>query len=134
MTDREKARAIYDWCCENIKYSTLTSHLMGYYAKASYSGLTRHYGNCYTYYAVSSVLLTRAGITNIQIQRNSVTDPHYWNLVSIDGSWYHFDTCPQPPPNKLEVFLLTDSEVRAFSRNKVANYYNFSAENYPATP
>lgn len=134
MTDTEKARAIYDWSTANIRYSTLTSNLMGYYAKASYSGFSKRYGNCYTYYAVTSVLLTRAGITNIQIQRNSVSDPHYWNLVNIGDAWYHLDTCPQPPPHKLEVFLLTDSQVRAFSKNKVANYYNFNADNYPATP
>ncbi len=134
MSDTEKARAVYDWCRANIKYSTLTSRLMGYYAKAAYSGFTKHYGNCYTYYAVASVLLTRAGITNIQIQRNSTSNPHYWNLVKIGDSWYHFDTCPQPPPHNLEVFLLTDSEVREFSKNKVADYYNFDGNNYPATP
>ncbi len=134
MTATQKARAIYDWCRSNIKYSTVTSNLMGYYAKASYSGFTRRYGNCYTYYAVSGVLLTRAGISNIMIQRNSTTDPHYWNLVNIDGSWYHFDTCPQPSPHKLEVFLLTDSQVREFSRTAVANYYNFDSNNYPKTP
>lgn len=134
MTDKEKARAVYDWCRSNIRYSNATSHLMGYYAKAAHSGLSRKYGNCYTYYAVSGVLLSRAGITNIMIQRNSNTDPHYWNLVNMDGAWYHFDTCPQPAPYNLEVFLLTDSQVREFSRTCVKNYYNFNPDDYPATP
>ncbi len=115
MTDKQKARAIYDWCTKNIKYSTSTSHLMGYYAKAAYSGFKLHYGNCYTYYAVASALLTRAGISNIVIQRNDPDDPHYWNLVKIGGSWYHFDTCPQPSPHKLEVFLLTDKQLASFT-------------------
>lgn len=131
MSDREKARAIYDWCTGNLKYSTSTSHLMGYFNKAAYSGFTRHYGNCYTYYTVASALLTRAGITNMEIQRNDPKNPHYWNLVSIDGSWYHFDTCPQPAPHKLEVFLLTDAEVAAFSLDY---YYKFASGVYPATP
>lgn len=134
MTDREKARAIYDWCRANIRYSTLTSHLMGHYERAAYSGFTKHYGNCYTYYAVASALLNRVGIENMEIHRNSTTNPHYWNLVNIDGSWYHLDTCPQPPPHNLEVFLLTDADVKAFTQNKVANYYNFNADDYPATP
>lgn len=131
MSQREKARAIYDWCRVNIRYSTSTSHLMGYFNKAAYSGFTRHYGNCYTYYAVASALLTRAGITNIEIHRNSETNPHYWNLVEMDGAWYHFDTCPQPAPHKLEVFLLKDAEVRAFP---LAYYYNFDLTKFPATP
>ncbi len=134
MTDREKARAIYDWCRANIRYSTLTSHLMGHYERAAYSGFTKHYGNCYTYYAVASTLLTRVGIENMEIHRNSTTNPHYWNLVSIDGEWYHLDTCPQPHPHNLEVFLLTDADVKAFTQNKVANYYSFNADDYPATP
>lgn len=131
MTDRQKARAIYDWCRENLKYSTTTSHLMGYFNKAAYSGFTKHYGNCYTYYAVASALLTRAGIYNIEIQRNDPDNPHYWNLVKMDGKWYHLDTCPQPSPHKLEVFLLTDKQVRAF---ELDYYYDFNAANYPATP
>ncbi len=131
MTDREKARAIYDWCVGNLKYSTSTSYLMGYFNKAAFSGFTRRYGNCYTYYAVASALLTRAGITNTVIQRNDARNPHYWNLVKIDGSWYHLDTCPQPSPHKLEVFLLTDSQLKTFPLDY---YYKFSAGTYPATP
>ncbi len=131
MSPREKARAIYDWCRVNIRYSTSTSHLMGHFNKAAYSGFTRHYGNCYTYYAVASALLTRAGIENIEIHRNSTTNPHYWNLVKMDGAWYHLDTCPQPAGHRLEVFLLKDAEVRAFT---LAYYYNFDLTKFPATP
>ena len=134
MSEREKAKAIYDWCRENLKYSTVTSYLMGNYLKAAYSGYKLRYGNCYTYYAVASSLLTRAGITNQMIQRNNPSKPHYWNLVKIDGSWYHFDTCPQPYPNNDGCFLLTDAEVAEYSRTKQSGYYNFNASKYPATP
>ena len=68
------------------------------------------------------------------IQRNNPNKPHYWNLVNIDGSWYHFDTCPQPYPNNDGCFLLTDAEVAAYSTNKQSGYYNFNKANYPATP
>ncbi len=131
MTQREKAEAIYNWCSVNIRYSSATSYLMGYFNQAAYTGLTRYYGNCYTYYAVSSALLTRVGIENIEIHRNDPARPHYWNLVKMDGEWYHFDTCPQPAPHKLKVFLLTDSEVRAFPLDY---YYSFDSSSYPATP
>ena len=131
MSPREKARAIYDWCRVNIRYSTSTSHLMGHFNKAAYSGFTRRYGNCYTYYAVASALLTRAGIENIVINRNSTTNPHYWNLVKVDGAWYHLDTCPQPAGHRLDVFLLKDAQVRAFS---LSYYYDFNASQFPATP
>ena len=134
MTDREKAKAIYDWCRENLKYSTVTSYLMGNYVKAAYSGYRLHYGNCYTYYAVARSLLSRAGITNMMVQRNDPNKPHYWNLVKIGGSWYHFDTCPQPAPDNDGCFLLTDAEVAAYSKNKQKGYYSFNRAYYPATP
>lgn len=134
MTEREKAKAIYDWCRETLKYSTVTSYLMGNYYKAAYSGYRLHYGNCYTYYAVARSLLTRAGITNQMIQRDNPSKPHYWNLVKIDGYWYHFDTCPQPYPNNIGCFLLTDAEVADYSTNRQSGYYSFTKGIYPATP
>lgn len=134
MTEREKAWAIYQWCTENLSYSTRTSYLMGNYVDGAYSGFTIFSGNCYIYYAVSSVLLTRVGIENIMIQRNDPANPHYWSLVNMEGNWYHFDTCPHYAGHKLQCFLLTDAEVKHYSDTEVANYYSFDASLYPATP
>lgn len=134
MSQYEKAWAVYRWCTGNLYYSTRTSHLMGQFVNGAYSGLTTRSGNCYIYYAAASALLTRAGIENIEIQRNDPANPHYWNLVNIDGSWYHFDTCPHYAGHELQCFLLTDAEVKAYSDYEVANYYSFDSGLYPATP
>ena len=133
-TERQIARAIYDWCVANIRYSTSTAYLMGNYVKAAYSGFTTFAGNCYTYYATASALLTRAGIENLMIQRNIPDRPHYWNLVKIDGNWYHFDSCPHYDYAPLESFLLTDAEVIDYSTNAAEGYYSFDSSLYPATP
>lgn len=134
MTDTQKASAIYNWCVGHLRYSTATSHLMGKYLEAAYSGFTSHIGNCYTYYAVASALLTRAGIENIEIQRDNPYAPHYWNLVKINGNWYHLDTCPKWKNHEIKAFLLTDWQVRQYSINEVEGYYSFDASLYPATP
>ncbi len=134
MSQSEKAWAVYSWCTGNLYYSTRTSHLMGQFVNSAYSGLTTRSGNCYIYYAAASALLTRAGIENIEIQRNDPANPHYWNLVNIDGFWYHFDTCPHYAGHELQCFLLTDAEVKAYSDYEVANYYSFDSSLYPATP
>ena len=134
MTPREKAWAIYEWCTSGLTYSTRTSYLMGNYVDGAYSGFTIRSGNCYIYYAVSSVLLTRAGLENMMIQRNDPANPHYWSLVNIDGNWYHFDTCPHYAGHAIQCFLLTDAEVKAYSENEVKNYYSFDSSLYPATP
>ena len=134
MTDTQKASAIYTWCVGHLRYSTSTSHLMGKYIEAAYSGFTKHIGNCYTYYAVASVLLSRAGIENIEIQRNNPHAPHYWNLVKIGGNWYHLDTCPKWKSHPIKAFLLTDWQVKQYSLYEVEGYYSFDASLYPATP
>ncbi|MBE6569659.1 MAG: hypothetical protein E7658_05525 [Ruminococcaceae bacterium] len=134
MTEREKAWAIYSWITASLKYSTRTSYLMGNYTEGAYSGLTIRSGNCYIYYAVSGALLTRAGIENIMIQRDKPDNPHYWNMVKIDGDWYHFDTCPQYSGHKMQCFLKTDKELAAYNEYEVADYYSFDATLYPETP
>ncbi len=134
MSARDKAAAIYKWCRTNIRYSTSTSDLMGNFVAAAYSGFTTHAGNCYTYYAVCSTLLTRAGIENMEIHRDSIKSPHYWNLVKVDGNWYHLDTCPKLKDYPLQAFLLTDKQVRDYSLYQAKDYYKFDASLYPATP
>ena len=134
MSQREKAWAIYSWCTANIKYSTRTSYLMGRFIDGAYSGFKTRMGNCYIYYSVASALLTRAGIENIEVHRNSETNPHYWNLVNIDGAWYHFDTCPHYAQYPITSFLLTDAEMSDYSEHQAIGYYDFDPALYPATP
>jgi len=134
MTDKQKAYAIYVWCVKNIRYSTATSHLMEKYLQAAYSGFSTKAGNCYTYYAVAAALLTRAGIENMEIHRDNPNAPHYWNLVKIDGAWYHLDTCPKLKDHPIDAFLLTDWQVRNYSETQAEGYYSFDASLYPATP
>ena len=134
MTDRQKAEAIYNWCVGNIRYSSYTGYLIGCYSDGAYTGFKYRSGNCYVYYSTSSVLLWRAGIENQMIRRNSDSDPHYWNLVKIDGEWYHFDTCPHYRDYPIRVFLLTDKEVREYSEKQVKGYYDFDESLYPKTP
>lgn len=130
----EIAKAVYDYVSQSVRYSTSTSYLMGQYWRAAYSGFTTYAGNCYIYYAMSSVLLTRMGVENMMVSRNDPAHPHYWNLVKVDGNWYHFDACPHYAGFDLYSFLLTDAEVIDYSTYKVAGYYSFDASLYPATP
>lgn len=134
MGARDKAYAIFQWVTSNFRYSTSTSYLMGQYYNAAYSGFNIHTGNCYIYYAVSSSLLTRAGIENIMIQRNNPNKPHYWSLVKINGYWYHYDTCPHYAAYPFNSFLRTDADVIKYSNEQAIGYYSFDRNLYPATP
>ncbi len=106
---------------------------MGNYVEGAMSGLKTHAGNCYIYYAVSDVLLNRAGVPSMEVHRNVPGRPHYWNLVMVDGCWYHFDTCPHYQAYPIQSFLLTDAEVAAYSAT-CTDYYSFDTWAYPRTP
>ncbi len=132
MTELERARAIYDWATLNLRYTAYAdkSDPVG----AAFYGFRNGRGDCFVYYAVSRFLLTRAGFENLEIHRDSVTNPHFWNLVKYEGNWYHFDTCPHYAAHPLTCFLLTDSEVKHYSDTRVPDYYSFDPSLYPATP
>jgi len=132
MTQREKARAIYDWMTANIAYVTYADKT--YWMRAAYYGFTNGRGDCYVYYAMSRILLDCAGIQNMEICRDNPAKPHYWNLVNCGDGWYHFDTCPHYKQYPLTAFMLTDAEVKAYSETKVKDYYSFDKSLYPATP
>lgn len=129
MTDRQKAEAIYDRVAK-IKYvnSTEDRNWIG----RAYTGLTTNKGDCVNYWAASKALLTMAGIPNYDIERLGGPD-HFWQIVFIDGNWYHFDACPTLKTNQFRCFLRTDSEVDAYSatRPDKPNYYAYDKESCP---
>ena len=93
----------------NITYQTVTEELS--YDDAAYRGFTRRSGDCYVYFACAKMLLDCAGIPNMMVERYPViTNGHYWNLVQIDGEWYHCDaTVFRDHPDMY--FMLTDEEI-----------------------
>ncbi len=129
MTDRQKAEAIYNRV-NKIKYVNTTDDPN--WIGRAYTGLTTNKGDCVNYWAASKALLTMAGIPNYDIERLGGPD-HYWQIVFIDGNWYHFDACPTLKTNQFRCFLRTDSEVDAYSatRPDKPNYYAYDKENCP---
>ena len=135
MSERERAEAVFDWISAHIRYradfETLEYMSEGIktddHATAAYFGLTKGYGACWTFYTVSELLLTRAGLENRLIRR--ATPSHYWNLVRVDGEWYHFDTTPSITDPDRRVFLLTDAELAEY--NGEDGYYVFDPSLYP---
>lgn len=125
MSKQQKASAIYNWVRGNLRYSH--SGPKGDPAEAALYGFRRHYGNCYEYYAVSKYLLEAAGMPNIMVTRASDGD-HFWNLVNVDGAWYHFDTTPRRTGGRW--CLVTTGSLRANSWGA----HNFDTAAYPQTP
>ena len=98
MTDIEKAFRIFAWSSEHVYYAGTSDRTD--WTCAAYDGLTTLRGDCYTYYAVNRAFLDMEGIPNMLVERYPVTwSPHYWNLVYLDGAWYHCDSLAFSSPH-----------------------------------
>ncbi|MBQ7832185.1 MAG: transglutaminase domain-containing protein [Lachnospiraceae bacterium] len=107
MTDYQKAEAIYNWT--RWKISFISDSQKENWVESAYDGFVYRKGDCYTYASVAKALLTRAGIPNIDVWRNSTTSSHYWNLVDTGQGWYHFDATPRA--DKTIIFMWSETQL-----------------------
>ncbi|MCM1246212.1 MAG: Ig-like domain-containing protein [Roseburia sp.] len=109
-SDTKKARAIYRYVKGRSSYVQNSSH--AHWRTAALRGLRYQSGDCYTYYAMCRLLLTRAGIPNVMIKRDPTNyGRHFWNLTYVQGAWYHFDTTPRTRGG--DFCLQTDAQMFA---------------------
>jgi transglutaminase-like putative cysteine protease len=102
MSDFEKVVAAHDYLVVNSVYSVEGN--VDYLATA-HSVLIDGKGQCQGYSEAFAALLIISGvetriISGMALDSTPVYQPHAWNLVSIDGSWYHVDaTWDDPIPD-----------------------------------
>ena len=127
MTPTQKLEAIYRYNQSHIAYISHSEKES--WVRAAYEGLTEGKGDCYVYACTAKVLLTRAGISNIDIAKIPAKTSHYWNLVNIGDGWYHFDTTPRRPDHPY-IFMWTDEQLMTYSTNH-NNSHNYDHSLYP---
>ncbi|MDD3367438.1 MAG: transglutaminase domain-containing protein [Lachnospiraceae bacterium] len=127
MSDYEKAHAIFKWIKGNIGYKD--SSQKDNWLQGAYEGLKNHTGDCYVYAMTSKELLTRAGITNMDIMKIPRSHDHFWNLVDVGTGWLHFDTTPRVSDHP-DIFLWTDEELMTYSGQHFGSH-NYDKTQYP---
>ena len=113
MTNQEKVKAIHDYIINNTIYDTISSENIKLNIETSET-ITSHkaigpliygLGICGGYSDAMSIFLTKLGIQNYKIANEN----HVWNLVNIDGTWYHLDlTWDDPVLNTHENISIDD--------------------------
>ena len=83
MTDMERARALHDFMVKHYSYN-LTS------GGAATTMLLTDQGVCEAYSRVYYLLTEMAGL-EAHIVIGITGGPHAWNMVRVDGEWYHVD-------------------------------------------
>ncbi len=120
--DIDTAWEIFNWVHSNIYYQPITTSMT--FEEAAYRGFTRKSGDCYVTFACAKMLLDCAGIPNLMVERYPVYEnSHYWNLVQLDGEWYHCDaTVFKDHPDLY--FMCTDDEI-------ADDHHSFNSDLYP---
>ena len=129
MSDYDKCWEIFDYVRNHVMFRDKSDK--DSYVKACYEGLIEGHGDCYVYACTSQTLLTRAGITNMMIERIPTRTTHYWNLVDYGEGWYHFDTTPRVPDHPT-VFMWTEEQIQEYSAGHW-RCYNYDHDVYPVT-
>ncbi len=135
MDISQKAEAIFDYVHKNIGYKNKKG---SDYIESAYYGLEERLGDCNVYAATSRVLLTRAGIPNIEIHKYPEDgEPHVWNIVDLGDGWYHFDTTvwhrdtADADARDKGIFMWTTARLKSSGSGAVRRQHVFDASLYP---
>lgn len=85
MSDYTRALVLHDWLINNANYDYTYTHYDA-------SGVLLHgTGVCDSYARAYLMLMTAAGVDCMIVSGTAGGGNHAWNLVKLDGSWYHVD-------------------------------------------
>lgn len=114
MTDFEKVKFVNDYIVKHTEYSeesVASSH-------SAYAVAHEGKGVCQGYALFAQKLLEALGMESMYVVGEVYTGGHAWNLVKVEGEWYHLDTTwNDPVPDRgngvrYDYFLLNDRDMR----------------------
>lgn len=115
MPTREKIKIIHDYIIDNAEYDKLkyeNKNDATYKSNTAYGVLVQGYGTCNGYADAMAIFLDKLNIINYKISNSE----HIWNLVYLDGKWYHLDLTWDDPISDVNInrdtyFLITTLEL-----------------------
>jgi len=124
MLDYEKVMIVHDYMVLSYGYDIYTGGITAYDMIVNKIGVCQAYASAFKHFmdtlGIESTIVTSAAMN------------HAWNMVKIDGEWYHVDvTWDDPMPDLVgrinhNYLLLSDEKMRA------SNYHSWDAK-YQAT-
>lgn len=112
MSDYDKLKYLHDYMIK-----TCESNIEDPLADTIYGVLINRKARCEGYAKAYSYLCNRVGIENMIIMGNT-TVYHMWNMVKLDGNWYHVDLTWDKPnidtyPDMIlyQYFMVTDAVI-----------------------
>ena len=126
MSTRDKIKAIHDYIINHTEYDKLKTENVNdttYKSNTAYGVLFQNYGICSGYSDAMKLFLDKLNIINYKISN----DQHIWNLVNIDGKWYHLDLTWDDPVSDKNItrdsyFLITTKTLKLLEDD--VHYFN----------
>ncbi len=90
-SDAEKALYIHEWMADeyDYDYNEYATSDENYLRHTAYGLLKRDIGVCEGYAWLYTLLLNRVGVESTMV--TSINLNHAWNMLEINGDWYHVD-------------------------------------------
>ena len=124
MSDYEIAKALHDYLALNNEYDMrYYSGSMPYVSYTAYGALVNRTSVCAGYALAYERLMDQVGIPCEYVTGMTTRGSYAWNIIRIDGEWYHVDvTWDDPTPDRegyvrYKYFLKSD---KAISRDHVS--------------
>lgn len=116
MSTIDKIKTIHDYIINNTEYDTLKSENIDdttYKSNTAYGVLIEGHGICSGYSDAMKIFLDKLNIVNYKVSN----DQHIWNLVLLDGEWFHLDLTWDDPISDKNItrdnyFLITNKTLK----------------------
>ncbi len=125
MTIKDKIKTIHDYIINNTDYDTLKIDNIKdetYKSNTAYGVLIEGYGICSGYSDAMKIFLDKFNIVNYKINN----EEHIWNLVQLNGKWYHLDLTWDDPISDKNVtrdsYFLIDNNTLKILDDKEHNF------------
>ncbi len=144
MSDLEKVLALHDFLVRecDYDYENYLNNAIPWNSYTAYGALTNGVAVCSGYAEAYSALLQRVGITSVILSSDEMN--HAWNMVLLDGEWYHVDTTWDDPVYpydgidyamegkvRHEYFLRSDKEMQGLRHYGWELNYSYAGETLP---
>jgi Leucine-rich repeat (LRR) protein len=130
MDEHRKTKAVHDYLVSNVAYD------LNYREHSAYAALVKGRAVCQGYALLLYKMLDEAGIGTCIISGQAGGENHAWNMVNLDGVWYHIDATWNDPvpdvPNRIryDYYNLTDEQMSA-THAWERSYYPAARTQYP---
>lgn len=130
-SDYEKTKAIYDYICTHVTYDfSVLSNPNNVEIYTAYAALIKGTAVCQGYALLFYRMALEAGLDARLIAGYGAGEPHGWNIVRLDGVYYHVDSTWDAGMSTYSFFLKGSEDFPYHIRNQDYSTAAFKAA-YP---